>query len=102
VRMFNTKISAELAAMIDRAVEVSGAKSRSEWAREALEAAARIEIARAELVRARAAQAARRQATLGRRVLVGGACTHPPTAKRQTVTREFCSICGKTLKSLVG
>lgn len=96
MRLLNLKVPDDLRALIERAAEVSEMPDMSKWAREALEAGARAEIAaheRRESVGPNhppspstddhdAAPASRSR------------CTHPTPARMQQVTMEVCGLCG--------
>lgn len=101
LRLLNVKVSDDLRALVVQATELSGLRSMSEWMREALEAGARQEIAGHE--RAGDQQKTRAQAgrpsgrSLG--MQVGHVrCTHPSTAREQTVEAEVCSLCSAVVR----
>lgn len=99
----NFRIPEELDQIVEIAVVVSGAKNRSEFARDCLEAGARREIAEHE--RQASGHPARqpRAITLlgvgapygGGFVETPGRCVHPPTANRtERPDCDYCSLCG--------
>ena len=88
-RLFNVKLPPDLWDLVERAAAASGLGSKSAWAREALEAGARKELA-----------AYGRRVTRGLGSTLGGGyqapaggCAHPVTARRQGPTVVTCSIC---------
>lgn len=96
MRLLNLKVPDDLRTLIERAAEVSDLPDMSKWAREALEAGARAEIAaheRRELGGSnhppRPSTEAHDDAPASR-----SRCTHPPTARVQKVTMEVCGLCG--------
>lgn len=90
--MLNVRVGEWLMSLIDEAAEAAGAQDRSAWVREALEAGARKEIAH----RDRPPQRPRRIG--GGFVATTGVCTHPPTAREQTLRAEVCGLCGAVTK----
>lgn len=88
--LFNVKIPPDLAEMIDHATRLSGSRTRSDWAREALEAGARREIAAEEERRVRMQTGHGRG---GGFVVVAGKCVHPLPARRKTMTGSYCAVC---------
>lgn len=89
--MLNIRVDEWLDDLIGKAAGLAGAASKSEWAREALEAGARRELAAAD---------ARRQEILAGARLGGGfvprsgVCRHPTTARTDTLLAEVCALCG--------
>lgn len=92
--LFNVKVSPELMELIDHAAGLSDAKTKSEWAREALEAGARAEIRRAEQVES--GEGPRRLG--GGFVAKRGECTHPPQGWIRGPFSVICSLCGAKVR----
>lgn len=87
--MLNVRVEQWLDALIERATRLSGAKSKSQWAREALEAGARREISAAE------SRMLMQQQPLGGGFLRSRKkCVHPPTARVDHIRCESCALCG--------
>lgn len=96
----NLKASPELRDLVERAARAAGARNKSDWMRQALEAGARAELA-AEERRAREAMKPRKPVqTIARGfVEVQGVrrpsgCQHPSTARVDTPEAESCGLCG--------
>lgn len=90
MRLFNVRLPDDLRADVEKAAEIAGASSTSDWARDALEAAARREFAEAERVE----HSRDTEKVLGFVVTREfGSCVHPKTAYRQTAEAVVCGLC---------
>lgn len=92
MRLLNLRVDDELRALIEAAVQVSDAKDLSKWARDALEAGARKELA--EAVRSLAPVPVRRLGIRGAVLIYPSGCQHPPQAQYHGVTNVTCLLCG--------
>ena len=96
MRLLNLKVPDDLRALIEKAAEVSEMPDMSKWAREALEAGARAEIAaheRRESVGPNHPPSPRTEAH-GAVPVARSSCIHPLPAREQKVTMEVCGLCG--------
>lgn len=99
--MFNMRISDDLLALMDEAVEAARASDRSTWARGALEVSALAEIREACVVGAIPVSGVHRDGTMQTTMIHPSGCQHPPTGHRRSPHRLFCGVCGTTLRSLL-
>jgi hypothetical protein len=79
---FNVRTSEETADLVNQAIARSGL-GQSEWIREALEAAARSELARQQPPK-----------TMTLHTATPGNCTHPKPALHRLGLRRMCAACG--------
>lgn len=91
--MLNVRVDRWLDVLISKAAFLSGAASKSEWAREALEAGARREIAAHEPSRPVQSQRLGGGFVRNRRQ-----CQHPPTARVDHLRAESCGLCGEVTR----
>lgn len=89
------RLDAETEALVDKAIEVSGAPNRSEWVRDALVAGAQAEIAEHDRRNRPAVTNGSRQLGM---TATPVSCTHPPTARWQGIAEEVCTLCGTVLR----
>ena len=90
MRLFNVRVPDWLDTLLDEAAELAG-QNRSEFGREALEAAARRQIAEAT-------RPAAEPRTPARVFVVGqGYCRHPVDAIVETSRGAFCSRCNRVV-----
>lgn len=103
----NFRIPEALDRMVEVAVEVSGAESRSAFARDCLEAGARKEIAEHRRTHQPAPLAPRGIRVMGVSVTLGGGfqtvpgrCLHPETAiKTERPDLDYCGLCGVVVRA---
>lgn len=93
--MLNVRCDGWLMDLINEATTAAGAKDRSTWAREALEAGARRELA------ARTEREPRKRRLGGGFIPTSGVCSHPLTARQDTLRAVICGLCGKQTRSKI-
>lgn len=95
MRLLNLRVDENLRTLITLAVCASGRTSMSEWARDALEAGARRELAEQERVTPSPQQAL---GMFGNVLIHPSGCQHPPQAQYTGVTAVTCLLCGAEVR----
>ena len=99
MKLFNVRLDEDQHDLVERAVAVSDAETKSEWAREVLEAAAHKELARARQV---AFAGNGNGHALGFTTPVSrSGCVHPPQAVMERATDRYCTLCNATIERVI-